>query len=99
MRNILIGVVASATMGAAFLAATTAARADDLGPGPYGMGDPGAGYAVAENGGWGPGPGYNYNYGYSDDGYRARPYPSDGNAGPGPYGMGGPGTGKTVAFP
>ncbi len=90
MRNILIGVVSSAAMGAALLATTAPAQADDWGPGPYGIAGPGTGKVVADNG-------YSYGYGYGYAGpryiYRA---PSDGNAGPGPYGIGGPGTGKVV---
>ncbi len=92
MRNTLIGVVSCAAMGAALLVATTPARADSSGPGPYGVGGPGTGKAVAQNGYWRRGPGYRggYGYGYS---YRG---PTNGNAGPGPYGLGGPGTGKSV---
>ncbi|HEY1942711.1 MAG TPA: hypothetical protein VGH40_11370 [Roseiarcus sp.] len=112
MRNILIGVVSSAAMGAAMLATAAPAWADNdvwvpgnsygapsdgnAGPGPYGIGGPGTGKAVAE---WAPSYGYGdtgYSYGYgAPPGYRP---PSDGNAGPGPYGIGGPGTGKVVAY-
>ena len=102
MKITLIGIVTSAAMGAALLATAAPARADDLGPGPYGMGGPAASADVADSGDWGPGPDTSYGYGYGDveNGYWGHaPYPSDGNAGPGPYGIGGPGTGKTVAFP
>jgi hypothetical protein len=94
--------MSSAAMGAALFVAATPARADDFGPGPYGIGGPGTGNAVADTSERGPGPGdaYSYGYGYPDNGYPDyAPYPSDGNAGPGPYGIGGPGTGKTVAYP
>jgi hypothetical protein len=80
MRNILIGVVSSAAMGAALLATAAPALADNFnwapgyralsdgnaGPGPYGIGGPGTGKVIAYNG-WGRGYGYRapgYGYGY-----------------------------------